>query len=109
MALEAQELAKEPRNREVLERAVEKYELALKIFRQVGYDLGAGWVSDRLGHVYLKLGELHKAVESYEKSLEIARKIQDLNSEQGVLRNLGDVYKDRGPYEKAVEYVRQGS
>ena len=88
---EGQELQQKARFKKDLEKAVEKYEQALKIFKAVKFDKGIGWVANQLGLVYADWGQYDKAEDSYEKALAIQRELKDRKGEGATLGNLGIV------------------
>ena len=73
-------------------KAIELYEQALKISREIGDRRGEGIELGNLGIAYADLGEARKAIEFYEQALEIAREIGDRRGEGNHLGNLGRAY-----------------
>jgi len=92
---------------EDLQKAVEQYEQALRIFEKVNFQEGVGVVSNNLGLIFAHWGQYDKAVEYYEKSLVIKRELNDRQGEGSTLNNLGNVYKDWSQYDKALEYYEK--
>jgi len=88
-------------------KAIEYYEQALKISREIGDRLGEENRLGNLGLAYYRLGEIKKAIEYYEQALEISREIGDKCGEGNHLGNLGLAYCDLGEPKKAIEYNEQ--
>ncbi len=89
---------------EDVQRAVDKYEEAIRIFQRIKFEEGIGWVLNNLGNVYKDWGQYSKAINNYERSLAIATKARDADTQANALMNLGIVYWILGQYPKAVEY-----
>jgi CHAT domain-containing protein/Tfp pilus assembly protein PilF len=89
------------------EKAIEYYQQALVIQREVKDLGGEGWTLNSLGPAYVALGRYEKAIEYYERALVIQREIKDLGSEGYTLLRLGVAYRLLGRYEKATEYREQ--
>ena len=62
-------------------KAIEYYEQALKISREIGDRRGEGNDLGNLGIAYSDLGEPRKAIEYYEQALKIAKEIGDRQNE----------------------------
>jgi len=88
-------------------KAIEYYEKALEIAREIGNKLGEGTALGNLGLVYGGLGKIKKAMEYYEKALEIAREIGNKLGEGAALANLGLIYGDLGEVKRAIEYYEK--
>jgi tetratricopeptide (TPR) repeat protein len=68
-------------------KAIEQYEQALAISREIGDKSGEGAALGSLGLAYAALGETRKAIEYYEQALAIAREIGDRRGEGNALWN----------------------
>ena len=90
-----------------VEKAIEYYEKALVIAREIGDRRGEGNTLGNLGNAYRNLGEVEKAIEYYEKALVIAQEIADRRGEGNALGNLGNAYRNLGKVEKAIEYYEK--
>ena len=90
-----------------VERAIEYYEQALAIAREIGDRRGEGADLGNLGTAYLTLGQVERAIEYYEQALVIAREIGDRRNEGIWLGNLGIAYRSLGQVERAIEYHEQ--
>ncbi|MGO9119055.1 MAG: CHAT domain-containing protein [Desulfomonilaceae bacterium] len=104
---QAKELQNKARSRQDLEKAVEKYQEALRIFEKARFEKGKGVTLNNIGLVYDSWGQYPKALEYYERSLEITRKLRDVKTEGVTLNNIGLVYKSWGQYPKALEYYEK--
>lgn len=88
-------------------KAIEYYEQALKISREIGDRRGEGVDLGNLGNAYHRLGETRKSIEYYEQALKIARETEDRGGESTNLGNLGNAYSDMGETRIAIEYYKQ--
>jgi tetratricopeptide (TPR) repeat protein len=70
-------------------KAIEYYEQALAIAREIGDRRSEGSGLGMLGNAYAALGDARKAIEYYEQALAIAREIGDKQSESIWIGNLG--------------------
>jgi tetratricopeptide (TPR) repeat protein len=84
-----------------VEKAIEQYEQALAIAREIGDRQGEGSVLGALGNAYSDLGQVEKANEQYEQALAIARELGHRQNEGIHAWNLGLLYEKDDP-EKAV-------
>ena len=95
------------RNLGQVEKALEYYEQALVISREI-YDMrNEGVWIENLGIAYSDLGQVEKALEYYEQALMIAKEIGDRQGEGAALGTLGIAYSNLGQVEKALEYYEQ--
>jgi len=69
------------RNLGQVEKAIEYYEKALEIAREIGDRQGEGADLGNLGNAYSDLGQVEKAIEYYEQALVIAQEIGDRQGE----------------------------
>jgi tetratricopeptide (TPR) repeat protein len=90
-----------------VEKAIEYYEQALVITKEIGDRRGDGNHLGNLGLAYSLLGQVEKAIEYYEKALVIAKEIGDRQGEGNDLGNLGNAYSLLGQVEKAIEYYEK--
>jgi tetratricopeptide (TPR) repeat protein len=88
-------------------KAIDYYEQALKISREIGNRSGECADLGNLGNAYDVLGEPRKAIEYHEQALEISREIEDRRGEGMCLGNMGIAYRDLGETKKAIEYYEQ--
>ncbi len=104
---QANELKNKARTREDLEKAVEKYQEALRIFEKTRSEKGKGVILSNIGNIYGSWGQYPKALEYYEKALASNRKIGGVQGEGAILTNIGVVYHSWGQYPKALEYFKK--
>jgi tetratricopeptide (TPR) repeat protein len=88
--------------------ALQSWQQALIIYREIGDREGEGAALGNLGLAYYSQGDYRKAIEYYQQSLAIAREIGYRRGEGQSLRNLGLAYGSQGDYRKAIEYHQQG-
>jgi CHAT domain-containing protein/Flp pilus assembly protein TadD len=86
------------------EAALQSWQQALIIYREIKDRQGEGVALGNLGIAYHALGDYPKAIEYHSKSLAIAREIKDRLGEGNALGNLGIAYRALGDYPKAIEY-----
>jgi tetratricopeptide (TPR) repeat protein len=87
-------------------KAIEHYEQALKISREIGDRRGEGNRLGNLGNAYADLGETRKAIEYHEQALKISREIGDRRGEGNYLGNLGLVYAELDQIPQAIECAK---
>ncbi len=89
------------------EAALQSWEQALTIYREIKDRLGEGKSLGNLGSAYDSLGDYAKAIDYHQQSLAIAREIKDRLGEGKTLGNLGSAYYVLGDYAKAIDYQQQ--
>jgi CHAT domain-containing protein/Tfp pilus assembly protein PilF len=89
------------------EAALQSWQQALIIYREIKDRRGEGNALGNLGVAYQNLGDYAKAIEYYQQSLDILREIKDRLGQGQALGNLGATYHDLGDYAKAIEYHQQ--
>jgi len=104
---EAKEIQYKARSREDSEKALRKYEEALRIFERAGSQKGRYVVLNNIAWVYRDCAQYRKALEYYDKALEIVRKVGDIQSQAGILNNIASVYSYWVQYPKALEYCEK--
>ncbi len=87
--------------------ALESWQQALKIYREIGDRRGEASSLGNLGNAYNSLGQYQKAIDLYQQHLAIAREMGDRSGESSSLGNLGSVYDFLGQYQKAIEFHQQ--
>ncbi|WP_445248296.1 CHAT domain-containing protein [Microcoleus sp. OTE_8_concoct_300] len=87
--------------------ALQSWQQALIIYREIKDRQGEGWTLGSLGIAYFSLGDYAKTIEYAQQQLAIAREIKDRQSEGKALGNLGIAYDSLGDYAKAIEYTQQ--
>ena len=95
--------------------ALQSWEAALQIYREIGvreafpqesrngevHSLGG------VGIAYDSLGQYERAIDFYEQSLALAREIGNPSGEANSLGNLGLAYYNLGQYERALDFYEQ--
>jgi tetratricopeptide (TPR) repeat protein len=89
------------------QQAIESYEQALAISREIGDRHGERLNLGNLGNAYASQGKAQQAIESYEQALAISREIGDRHRERLNLGNLGSAYADLGEARRAIDYHEQ--
>ncbi|MCC2695416.1 CHAT domain-containing protein [Nodularia sp. LEGE 04288] len=87
--------------------ALQSWEQALQIYREIKHRLGEGNALGNLGLIYYSLGDYPTAIDYHQKSLAIAREIKDRSGEGAALGNLGAAYDSFGDYPTAINYHQQ--
>ena len=87
--------------------ALQSWQQALIIYREIKDRQGEGWALGSLGIAYHSLGDYAKAIDYQQQSLAIAREIKDRESQGWALGSLGIAYDSLGDYAKAIEYAQQ--
>ncbi len=88
--------------------ALQSWQKALTIYREIKDRLGEAKTLTNMGFVYDSLGDYFKAIEYYQQSLKTAKEIKDPKLEGTIRNNLGSTYYSLGNYTKAIEYQQQG-
>ncbi|MBD2197536.1 MULTISPECIES: CHAT domain-containing tetratricopeptide repeat protein [Calothrix] len=89
------------------EAALQSWQQALIIYRQIKDRKGEGQSLGNLGLAYDALGDYTKAIDYQQQLLAIAREIKDRKGEGTALGNLGIAYYALGNYTKAIDYQQQ--
>ena len=84
-------------------KAIEYYEQALKISREIGDRRGEGNHLGNLGLAYSDLGEPRKAIQYYEQALKISREIGDRRGEGNRLGKLGIAFYGLSRRQEAIK------
>jgi CHAT domain-containing protein/Flp pilus assembly protein TadD len=84
--------------------ALQSWQQALIIYREIKDRLGEGNALGNLGIAYHALGEYSKAIEYHTYGLAIFREIKNPQGEGATLTGLGNAYRNLGEYSKAIEY-----
>jgi CHAT domain-containing protein len=87
--------------------ALDSWEQALAIYREIGDRQGEGYTLVNLGIAYYSQGQYSKAIDLSQQSLVIARKIFDRFLEGQALGNLGNTYSSLEQYTKAINFYQQ--
>ena len=87
--------------------ALQSWQQALIIYRQIKNRQGEGKALGNLSFAYYSLGDYAKAIDYEQQYLAIARQIKDRQSEGKALGILGVAYNSLGDYAKAIDYLQQ--
>ena len=87
--------------------ALQSWQKALTIYRQIGYRSAEGATLNRLGLVYSAQGQYAKAIDFYQSALAIARETGNRSGEAAALTNLGIAYTRLGDYTQAIRFYQQ--
>ncbi|CAK0775775.1 hypothetical protein CCP4SC76_6090003 [Gammaproteobacteria bacterium] len=87
--------------------ALEHYQQALAIYREIGNRQGEGANLTGIGSVYLHLYQYSEALEYHQQGLAIHREIGDREGEGWNLHDIGIVYSHLAQYPQALEYFQQ--
>ncbi|WP_321206562.1 CHAT domain-containing tetratricopeptide repeat protein [Tolypothrix tenuis] len=87
--------------------ALQSFEKALVIFKNIRDEQGKGAILNNIGEVYRNLGQYSKALEFYQQSLGIRQKISDIEGKAATLNNIGLLYNGLGQYDEALKYYQQ--
>ena len=89
------------------EQAIDLYEQALEIAREVEDHQGEGYVLNNLGNISSVLGQYDQSIDFYEQALEVACKMGDRRGEGDALDGLGNAYWLLGQYQQAIDLYEQ--
>ncbi|PSB39854.1 hypothetical protein C7B67_29220 [filamentous cyanobacterium Phorm 6] len=87
--------------------ALQSWEQALTIYREIGNRQGEAASLGNLGLAYNSIGQYQKAIKFYEQSLDIDRKIGNREGEAISLGNLGIAYQSLEQYQRAIKFYKQ--
>ena len=90
-----------------LQRALELYEQALPLLREVGDRADEGATLNNMALVYQSMGQLQRALELYEQALPLLREVGDHAGEAATLNNIAVVYRETGQWQRALELYEQ--
>ena len=90
-----------------VQKAIDCYESALPVARELENKQAEGALLGNLGNAYSDLGETRRAIQFYEQALAIAREIGDKRGEGNRLGNLGLAYSDLGETRRAIQFYEQ--
>jgi CHAT domain-containing protein/Tfp pilus assembly protein PilF len=94
-------------DKESLEQAIRKWEVALKLWKQVGDRRAEATTLDNIGLVYFDSGDKEKALKSFDDALAIRREVGDRRGEATTLTNIGAVYAELGENQQALTFFNQ--
>ncbi|MBE9137733.1 CHAT domain-containing protein [Nodosilinea sp. LEGE 07088] len=87
--------------------ALQSFEQALAIYREIGDRQGEAAALGRLGNPYHYLGQYERAIDVLQQALVISQEIDYGRGEAAALGNLGNLYASLGQYERAIDVLQQ--
>jgi CHAT domain-containing protein/tetratricopeptide (TPR) repeat protein len=104
--------AKDSIQRGDIQGAIDKFNQALTLYRQIGDQAGEGKMLYNLGLAYSSKGEHQQALDYFNQALPILRAAASQNTEvkllvTNTLVNIGLVYKELGEPQRTLEYYQQ--
>ncbi len=87
--------------------AIQTYQQALVIYRNIGDRSGEGATLHKIGATYDRLGEYIKALNFYQQALAIRKKIGDKAGTSSTLNSMGAIYHQQGNYNQALKFYQQ--
>ena len=87
--------------------ALEKFEQALVLVREIRERQGEGVILNSIARVYKNLGKYKEVLSYLQQSLKIFREIGHRSGEGASLYNIGDVYNSLDKYKEALSYFQQ--
>lgn len=97
----------ELKSRGQLTEALETFQRALLISREVGDRQGEAAALSNMGITYVDLGQYSKALEFLQQALAINEEVGNRLDKGTILHNIGGVYLDLGEYAKALDFLQQ--
>ncbi|AKB44301.1 tetratricopeptide repeat protein [Methanosarcina vacuolata] len=88
-------------------KAIEYYELALELSRNIGNRNSEGSLLCNLGISYRDLSKFEKSIEYFEQALQIAKDLKNKEGEGNLLGNLGSAYRCIGKLRQSIEFYEQ--
>ncbi|XGV97329.1 MAG: tetratricopeptide repeat protein [Leptolyngbya sp. BL-A-14] len=89
------------------EAALQSWEAALKLYRELNDRNGEAKALNGLGIAYGSLSQYDKAISYYQQALPLFQQVKNRNGEAKALVNLGIAYGSLSQYDKAVSYYQQ--
>ena len=90
-----------------LQAAIETWENALQLYRQVGDRPGEAETLLGMGLVYNILGDEGQAIESYKQAIPVYRSAKDKGGEALSLYRIGKIYLNLGDYQRSLDYYQR--
>ncbi|CAH3140042.1 unnamed protein product, partial [Porites lobata] len=87
-------------------KAIEFYQLALRITKDTGDKDGEGTIYNNLGLAYRSLSDFNKAIEFYQLALPIAKDARNKDQEEAIYNRLGGAYYFLSDFKKAIEFYQ---
>jgi len=87
--------------------AIDLYERALVIMRELRQQRVEGVILNNLGNCYYYILKYQRAIDCYEQALAIFRELGDRAGEADTLNSLGTCYQSLADYQRAIDYYEQ--
>lgn len=87
-----------------LDKALDYYNRALKIFRQTGNTRQAAGSITNIGGIYTQQGNIPQAIDHYRLSIQLHEETGNKEGTAAALNNLASVYMHQGDIQKALDY-----
>ena len=91
------------------QKALEAYNQALAIWRELGNRQGEALTINNIGRLYRDLGQHQTALDYYNQALPIWREVGNRSGEALALSDIGRAYADLGQPAKALDFAGSGS
>ena len=91
-------------SKESLQRAILKYEEALRLYRTAGSRRDEANLLNHLGSTHSSLGDKQKALDLFNRALQLYQRLGDRRRQATALSNIGDTYGDLGEAQKSLVY-----
>jgi CHAT domain-containing protein/Tfp pilus assembly protein PilF len=88
-------------------KALEKCQVALLLYQEVGDQAGEAMALNSIGMIYDSLSNYAQALAYFQQALVTTQKIDDEHGEAVIRNNIGGVFHELGEYEEAVVYLKQ--
>ncbi|MBD2091277.1 CHAT domain-containing protein [Microcoleus sp. FACHB-1515] len=95
------------RDAEQFQEALQAFQQALIIYREIDDRLGESITLSAIGYVYLEDNQVQEALQTFQQALMIDQEIRDRLGEGISLRNIGDAYLEMEQYQQAIEFYQQ--
>ncbi len=87
--------------------ALDNFNQALAIFRNLGERNGEALVLNDTGPAFAALGQKQKALDAYKQAIALWREVGNRQGEALTLNNIGRLYNDLGEHQTALDYYNQ--
>jgi len=88
-------------------KALDHYQRALKIDKEIGYKRGERIRTANIGNVYYSLSEYTKALEYYKSALQSAGALEDKRNQINYLNSIGAAYRNLDDLQEALKHYKQ--
>jgi len=89
------------------ENALEYFEFALEIYKNIGDTTGENNILNNIGNVHRYLGNYDEAIEFFYLTLKKSEEIEDKKGMAYALNNIGIIYAIQEKYDKVLEYFNK--